>query len=168
LIFSFISHVLLGVGQNFRLGKRGKVIQRQNFQMAPCVNQEFLARAFSPGPSRNFPWESICKFLRPGAYQSLCFSSRFCDPNQPRGPGEKWSTKEDVAMAEQGFFKRRPRPAKDMIFDYKDVELISQFTTPGGKIVAARVSRLNAKQQRQLARAVKRARQLALLPNGAY
>ncbi|RZA09566.1 MAG: 30S ribosomal protein S18 [Proteobacteria bacterium] len=71
-------------------------------------------------------------------------------------------------MAEQGFFKRRPRPAKDMVFDYKDVELLSQFTTPGGKIVAARVSRLNAKQQRQLARAVKRARQIALLPNGAF
>jgi small subunit ribosomal protein S18 len=69
---------------------------------------------------------------------------------------------------EQGFFKRRPRPAKDMVFDYKDVEMLSQFTTPGGKIVAARVSRLNAKQQRQVARAVKRARQLALLPNGSY
>jgi small subunit ribosomal protein S18 len=55
-----------------------------------------------------------------------------------------------------------------MIFDYKDVEMLAQFTTPGGKIVAARVSRLNAKQQRQLARAVKRARQLALLPNGAF
>lgn len=55
-----------------------------------------------------------------------------------------------------------------MVFDYKDVELLSQFTTPGGKIVASRVSRLNAKQQRSLARAVKRARQLALLPNGAF
>lgn len=55
-----------------------------------------------------------------------------------------------------------------MVFDYRDVELLSQFTTPGGKIVASRVSRLNAKQQRLLARAVKRARQLALLPNGAF
>jgi small subunit ribosomal protein S18 len=71
-------------------------------------------------------------------------------------------------LAEQGFFKRRPRPSKDMVFDYKDVEMLSQFTTPGGKIVAARVSRLNAKQQRACARAVKRARQLALLPNGAF
>ncbi len=69
---------------------------------------------------------------------------------------------------EQGFFKRRPRPSKDMIFDYKDVEMLAQFTSPGGKIVPARVSRLNAKQQRALAGAVKRARQLALLPNGAF
>ena len=71
-------------------------------------------------------------------------------------------------MAEQGFFKRRPRPAKNMHFDYRDVEQLSAFTSPGGKIVAARVSRLNAKQQRSLNRAVKRARQLALLPNGGY
>ncbi len=71
-------------------------------------------------------------------------------------------------MAEQGFFKRRPRPAKDTNFDYKDVELLQQFVSPGGKIVAARVSRLNAKQQRQLSRAVKRARQLALIANGSY
>jgi small subunit ribosomal protein S18 len=69
---------------------------------------------------------------------------------------------------EQGFFKRRPRPSKDAFFDYKDVEMLSQFTSPGGKIVAARVSRLNAKQQRQLARAVKRARQIALIANGSY
>lgn len=55
-----------------------------------------------------------------------------------------------------------------MVFDYKDVEMLSQFTSPGGKIVPARVSRLNAKQQRALASAVKRARQLALLPNGAF
>ncbi|MGZ3655697.1 MAG: 30S ribosomal protein S18 [Bdellovibrionota bacterium] len=55
-----------------------------------------------------------------------------------------------------------------MVFDYKDVEMLSQFTSPGGKIVAARVSRLNAKQQRALATAVKRSRQLALLPNGAF
>ncbi len=71
-------------------------------------------------------------------------------------------------MAEQGFFKRRPRPAKDTNFDYKDVELLQQFVSPGGKIVAARVSRLNAKQQRQLSRAVKRARQLALIATGSY
>lgn len=76
---------------------------------------------------------------------------------------------QEVFLAsEQGFFKRRPRPSKDMVFDYKDVEMLSQFTTPGGKIVPARVSRLNAKQQRLLAAAVKRARQLALLPNGAF
>lgn len=71
-------------------------------------------------------------------------------------------------MAEPSFMKRRQRPSRDMTFDYKDIENIMNFLTPGGRIVAARVSRLNAKQQRQLAREVKRARQLALLPNGSF
>ncbi|MCO5141566.1 MAG: 30S ribosomal protein S18 [Oligoflexia bacterium] len=71
-------------------------------------------------------------------------------------------------MAEQGFFKRRPKITKETSFDYKDVDMLSQFTTPGGKIIAARVNRLSAKQQRQLARAVKRARQIALIPNGSF
>ena len=60
--------------------------------------------------------------------------------------------------------KRKPRPPRDLTFDHKDVETLQQFISPGGKIIAARVSRLNAKQQRSLARAVKRARHLALLP----
>ena len=71
-------------------------------------------------------------------------------------------------MAEPSFMKRRQRPPRDMVFDYKDVETLQNFLTPGGRIVAARVSRLNAKQQRQLATEVKRARQLALLPNGSF
>lgn len=71
-------------------------------------------------------------------------------------------------MGEPSFMKRRQRPPKDLVFDYKDIDTILNFVTPGGRIVAARVSRLNAKQQRQLAREVKRARQLALLPNGAF
>jgi small subunit ribosomal protein S18 len=70
-------------------------------------------------------------------------------------------------VAEQGFFKRR-RTAKVMVFDYKDVDMLHNYISPGGKIIAARMSRLTAKQQRQLARAVKRARQLALIPVGTY
>lgn len=71
-------------------------------------------------------------------------------------------------MGEPSFMKRRQRPPKEMKFDYKDIDALQNFLTPGGRIVAARVSRLNAKQQRQLAREVRRARQLALLPNGSF
>ena len=60
--------------------------------------------------------------------------------------------------------RRRPRPAADMTFDYKDVDLLRRFLTEEGKIVPARMSRLNRHQQRQLTREVKRARQLAMLP----
>jgi len=59
---------------------------------------------------------------------------------------------------------RRPRPPADMIFDYKDGEALKAFINETGKIVPRRISRLSAKQQRQLTNAIKRARILALLP----
>ncbi|MBL7716742.1 MAG: 30S ribosomal protein S18 [Bdellovibrionales bacterium] len=62
------------------------------------------------------------------------------------------------------FRRRRFRPAVDLVFDYKDTDGLKQFLAEGGKIVPARVSRLSRKQQRKLTTAVKRARQLALLP----
>jgi small subunit ribosomal protein S18 len=48
--------------------------------------------------------------------------------------------------------------------DYKDLELLRQYITETGKIVPARITGASAKQQRQLATEVKRARYLALLP----
>ncbi|MEE3487430.1 MAG: 30S ribosomal protein S18 [Bulleidia sp.] len=48
--------------------------------------------------------------------------------------------------------------------DYKDVELLKKFVSSNGKIIPRRVTGTSAKYQRQLAVAVKRARQMALLP----
>ena len=48
--------------------------------------------------------------------------------------------------------------------DYKDVKLLQRFTTERGKIVPSRITGTKAKYQRQLARAIKRSRYLALLP----
>ena len=48
--------------------------------------------------------------------------------------------------------------------DYKNVELLKRFISPNGKIVPRRVTGTSAKYQRQLATAIKRARQMALLP----
>ncbi|HFE47941.1 MAG TPA: 30S ribosomal protein S18 [Chromatiaceae bacterium] len=48
--------------------------------------------------------------------------------------------------------------------DYKDLALLKQYVTETGKIVPSRITGTNAKYQRQLATAVKRARFLALLP----
>ncbi|MCS6987122.1 MAG: 30S ribosomal protein S18 [Sphingomonadaceae bacterium] len=48
--------------------------------------------------------------------------------------------------------------------DYKDVKLLQGFISERGKIVPARISAVSSKKQRELARAIKRARQLALLP----
>ena len=48
--------------------------------------------------------------------------------------------------------------------DYKDVELLKAYITETGKFVPSRITGTKAKYQRQLAKAVKRARYLALLP----
>ncbi len=48
--------------------------------------------------------------------------------------------------------------------DYKDVELLKRFVSANGKITPRRVTGTSAKYQRMLAIAIKRARQMALLP----
>ena len=55
---------------------------------------------------------------------------------------------------------------KDKIFHvhYKDIKLLSRFVTERGKMVPARVSATCAKHQRSVARAIRRARYLALMP----
>ncbi|MGF1772114.1 30S ribosomal protein S18 [Vibrio wakamikoensis] len=48
--------------------------------------------------------------------------------------------------------------------DYKDVTTLKNYITESGKIVPSRITGTSAKYQRQLARAIKRSRYLALLP----
>jgi small subunit ribosomal protein S18 len=63
------------------------------------------------------------------------------------------------------YYRRRVSPVnpKDPI-DYKDVDLLRKFITERGKILPRRITGLTAKQQRQITKAIKRARILALLP----
>ena len=66
------------------------------------------------------------------------------------------------------FFRRRkscPFSGKNAPkIDYKDVKLLSRYVSERGKIVPSRITAVSAKKQRLLARAIKRARYLALLP----
>lgn len=48
--------------------------------------------------------------------------------------------------------------------DYKDVDVLRRFINDQGKILPRRVTGTSAKYQRQLSKAVKRARHLGLLP----
>ena len=48
--------------------------------------------------------------------------------------------------------------------DYKDINLLRQFISDRGKIRSRRVTGLTPQQQRQVAVAVKNAREMALLP----
>ena len=50
------------------------------------------------------------------------------------------------------------------LIDYKDDRKLSRYVTDRGKIVPRRVSGTCAKHQRQLTRAIKRARHVGLLP----
>lgn len=48
--------------------------------------------------------------------------------------------------------------------DYKDIGLLQRFLSDRGKILPSRQTGTTAKQQRMVSRAVKRARELALIP----
>jgi len=67
-------------------------------------------------------------------------------------------------------YDRRPgrRPSEylrgDVKIDYKNVELLDRFLEDGFRLRSRRRTRSSAKNQRQITRAVKRARQVALLP----
>ncbi|TAE83659.1 MAG: 30S ribosomal protein S18 [Alphaproteobacteria bacterium] len=50
------------------------------------------------------------------------------------------------------------------VVDYKDVKLLSRFVSERGKILPARITAVSAKKQRKMARAIKQARNLALMP----
>jgi small subunit ribosomal protein S18 len=48
--------------------------------------------------------------------------------------------------------------------DYKDLDTLKQYISETGKIIPTRITGTSARYQRQLTRAIKRARFLALLP----
>lgn len=61
--------------------------------------------------------------------------------------------------------RRKPSPlGQNEVVDYKDVRKLQRFLTERGKILPRRATGLTAKQQRQVSRAIKRARHIALLP----
>jgi small subunit ribosomal protein S18 len=71
-------------------------------------------------------------------------------------------------MQNKPFFRRRkscPFSGSDAsIIDYKDVKLLQRYISERGKIVPSRITAVSNKKQREMARAIKRARFLALLP----
>jgi small subunit ribosomal protein S6 len=60
--------------------------------------------------------------------------------------------------------RRRVEGPRIELLNYKDVATLSRFVTEQGKILPKRTTKVTARFQRQLGRAVKRARYLALLP----
>ena len=71
-------------------------------------------------------------------------------------------------MPVRPFFRRRKvcpfSGSKAPRIDYKDVRLLQRYLSERGKIVPSRITAVSSRKQRELARAIKRARFLALLP----
>jgi len=60
--------------------------------------------------------------------------------------------------------RRRPRNVMPDYVDWKDVYFLRNFIPERGKIMPRRISGISAKDQRRLAKAIKRARTMAMLP----
>ena len=73
-----------------------------------------------------------------------------------------------AAAGRRPFYRRRKvcpfSGANSPKIDYKDVKLLQRYISERGKIVPARITAVSNIKQRELARAIKRARFLALLP----
>lgn len=61
--------------------------------------------------------------------------------------------------------KKKMNPMKhSKVSDYLDQKFLTRFTNDQGKILPRRITGVNAYQQRELSRAIKYARHLALIP----
>ena len=99
-------------------------------------------------------------------------SSQVFPPPRERRTQEYKSEMPDRDTRYQGrgkyrpFFKRKVCKfcIKKVVINYRDSEALRRFTTERGKILPRRITGTCAKHQRRLARAIKKARVLALLP----
>ncbi len=65
------------------------------------------------------------------------------------------------------FFRKNkscPLSEEGVIIDYKNVKLLKKHVSERGKIMPRRITSVCSKKQRELAKAIKRARVLALMP----
>lgn len=79
------------------------------------------------------------------------------------------ATTSNFKKAPEGLFSRKrkqcPFTASGMFeIDYKDINTLIQFITERGKIIPRRITGVSVHHQKMLAKAIKRARHMALLP----
>lgn len=94
-------------------------------------------------------------------------------PNRPGGRpggdrGPRGGGRSDRKPRRRFYFRKRKyckfKAEKVDYIDYKNVDLLKNFIPERGKIASRRQTGTSAKFQRMLAKAIKRARQIALLP----
>ena len=70
-------------------------------------------------------------------------------------------------LMNKNFFRRRkscPFSESKEKIDYKDIKTLTKFVSERGKIIPSRISAVSAKKQRELSKAIKRARYIGLMP----
>lgn len=70
----------------------------------------------------------------------------------------------EIEKMPRRFQRRRPRQLVPDYIDWKDTDYLRRFIPERGKIMPRRISGVTAKDQRRIAKAIKRARTMALLP----
>lgn len=68
-----------------------------------------------------------------------------------------------MAKAKSNYRKRKVAQSTDEI-DYKDLKTLERYVSEQGKIVPSRITGVCSSHQRRLAKAIKQARYMALLP----
>ena len=89
-------------------------------------------------------------------------------PYRDGGDGPRRSSELPTITIRRPFFRRRKTSpfatGEAPKIDYKDIKLLQRFVSERGKIVPRRITAVTAKEQRSLAQAIKRARELGLMP----
>ena len=73
-------------------------------------------------------------------------------------------TKEAVRKPFQKKRKSCPFSGSKSKIDYKDIKTLTKYVSERGKIIPSRISAVSAKKQRELSKAIKRARYIGLMP----
>ena len=82
---------------------------------------------------------------------------------KPMKPGRKGAGKKRKKTSEAAMRKKSRHLEGVKTLDVQDADLLQNFVTDYGKILPARLTGANAKQQRQIKRGVRRARNVGLL-----
>jgi small subunit ribosomal protein S18 len=92
-------------------------------------------------------------------------------PRENASPGERPPRREGPGGGKRQYFRRRKVckfcEEKIDVIDYKEVRLVSEFIAERGKILPRRLTGTCSTHQRALSEAIKRARNIALLPFAA-
>ena len=86
------------------------------------------------------------------------------DNNSGSSRSETSTERRPTRRPPRRFSRRRQRQSVPAYVDWKDVEFLERFIPERGKIMPRRISGVSAKDQRRVARAIKRARVMALIP----